>query len=690
MRSAYIVILIALFSFLLACQEVEPIQPETDTDLCPMNPRKTSPGVCGCEADDIIDAVTGLYTCLNNSIDLCPTDPNKQHPGVCGCGVADTLDITGLPLCQTQSLDLCPLDNEKLLPGICGCGIADTINIETGIPDCLTNTIDLCPTDPQKTRPEICGCGIPDTLDPETGVPECISSKIDFCPNDPNKTRPEKCGCGVPDVDTDGDTILDCLDGCPEDPLKTAPLVCGCGVEDSLFNLSDTDDDTIPNCLDACPENPYKSTDDGCDCDELFYMLGDKGICAKILSTASDLIHFKTQWNAGYFGENSSEVKVILLESIDLGAELISETATSDWVGIGTADLPFNGIFIGNNKTISATRRGQSLVLGKADSAYMGLFAHTHAARIDSLKSELRFLGSDNVGGLVGFANKTHISNCQSYGNIDGKSFVGGMVGAASGSSLENVMTTGNVTASAGPVGGLLGFASECLVNNAFSKGLVAGIEAKHAAGLVGHATNASKFYNVHSGSAIQGGAHSAGLIGLLEARSSVLNAYTTGHVTCTSPPCAGLIAEINKFSTVKNVYVTGNVIDDTKGKDDEIEDGPKPDNPLPLPNEPPKTASIAALIATVASPDNVCMMLYYWRQSYPKAIGDNQIKTAVPFDYESLVPVNDDKRLLLTLLNENLACTSGICSLDGITLSQWSTAAFKIGSTNMTIPILK
>ena len=34
----------------------------------------------------------------------------------------------------------------------------------------------------------------------------------DNCPNDPDKTEPGVCGCGVTDIDTDGDSILDCID----------------------------------------------------------------------------------------------------------------------------------------------------------------------------------------------------------------------------------------------------------------------------------------------------------------------------------------------------------------------------------------------------------------------------------------------------------------------------------------------
>jgi hypothetical protein len=55
--------------------------------------------------------------------DLCPADPNKTEPGVCGCGVTDTdSDDDGTLDCN----DECPADPDKTTPGICGCGVSDT------------------------------------------------------------------------------------------------------------------------------------------------------------------------------------------------------------------------------------------------------------------------------------------------------------------------------------------------------------------------------------------------------------------------------------------------------------------------------------------------------------------------------------------------------------------------------------
>ena len=63
-----------------------------------------------------------------------------------------------------------------------------------------------------------------------------------------------------------GGGLLDDCDGCPDDPAKTSPGLCRCGVSDI-----DSDSDTIPDCVDPCPsDNPDDSDGDGvCNSDDL-------------------------------------------------------------------------------------------------------------------------------------------------------------------------------------------------------------------------------------------------------------------------------------------------------------------------------------------------------------------------------------------------------------------------------------
>jgi subtilisin-like proprotein convertase family protein len=163
-------------------------------DGCPNDPNKTVPGACGCGVADVpatyyadsdgdgfgAGAAIPGFTCnvppgtVTNDTDGCPTDPNKQSPGACGCGVADVpaiyyADADGDGFgdandsqagftCATpngyvsNSSDLCPADPNKQSPGVCGCGIADTDTDGDAAPDC----VDPCPFLPGLQDGDVC------------------------------------------------------------------------------------------------------------------------------------------------------------------------------------------------------------------------------------------------------------------------------------------------------------------------------------------------------------------------------------------------------------------------------------------------------------------------------------------------------------------------------------------------------
>ncbi len=52
-------------------------------------------------------------------------------------------------------------------------------------------------------------------------------------------------------IDTDSDGTPDCLDGCPADPNKIDPGQCGCGQPED--NIGDSDGDSVADCIDQCP-----------------------------------------------------------------------------------------------------------------------------------------------------------------------------------------------------------------------------------------------------------------------------------------------------------------------------------------------------------------------------------------------------------------------------------------------------
>lgn len=146
-----------------------------DVDECAVDPTRCAPNECV--------NLPGSFAC-----DVCPDDPDKVEPGVCGCGMPDDdADADGTYDC----IDGCPDDPAKNDPGACGCGQSETDGDGDGAPDC----VDDCPSDPAKTEPGACGCGMAETDHDSDGSPDCV----DGCPDDPLKTEPGVCGCGEPE-----------------------------------------------------------------------------------------------------------------------------------------------------------------------------------------------------------------------------------------------------------------------------------------------------------------------------------------------------------------------------------------------------------------------------------------------------------------------------------------------------------
>lgn len=104
--------------------------------------------------------------------DLCPDDPEKTFPGVCGCGVQDELDADGDGSANCQ--DRCAFDSYKTVLGQCGCGTPDTDSDFDGTADCN----DQCSLDAAKVSPGVCGCGTSDGDSNINAVADCLDALV--------------------------------------------------------------------------------------------------------------------------------------------------------------------------------------------------------------------------------------------------------------------------------------------------------------------------------------------------------------------------------------------------------------------------------------------------------------------------------------------------------------------------------
>jgi len=167
-----------------------------------------------------------------------------------GNGVSDVEDIANgtSPDCTGNGVpDECEVDCN-------GTGSADSCDIADGTSlDCNANKIpDECDL-AADTSADCNDNGIPDECETDSDGDGAIDD-CELCPTDPNKIEPGLCGCLVSDVDSDFDTVPDCLDRC-------------FGFDDRV----DGDGDTVPDGCDQCPgfddtvDSDGDAVADGCD-----------------------------------------------------------------------------------------------------------------------------------------------------------------------------------------------------------------------------------------------------------------------------------------------------------------------------------------------------------------------------------------------------------------------------------------
>ena len=198
--------------------------------------------------------------------------------------------------------------------------------------------------------------------------------------------------------------------------------------------------------------------------------------------------------NAGLFAKTKNVTfRNVKLEDFTLGA------AGYDNVGalVGYAQggrIEYSGVYL--SPFYRNTSGNKQYYNQESDSAYGNKMAAHYA--------EMIVTGRDNVGGLVGKAEKTYITDSYSAVQVKGRATVGGLVGYIIGNinpsanvfemdteeemlatvSLVNSYASGMVYASNKEVGGLIGYANNLCVNNAYATGDVRGND--EMAGFVG------------------------------------------------------------------------------------------------------------------------------------------------------------------------------------------------------------
>ena len=258
--------------------------------------------------------------------------------------------------------------------------------------------------------------------------------------------------------------------------------------------------------------------------------------------TISNLYINATSEYQGLFGYGYSDDENIkgVIKNLTLANVNVKNTAGCTGALIGGADnFEITQVVISSG-TVEGEISVVGGICGQADTESKFLSCENRA----QIKSQTD--NSNNIGGICGIVNSSHIEKCANYGNINSQGvYVGGICGSSIGSS--SITTSANYGDIVGnnSVGGIIGYASNASISNSLTTGDVKSITV--AAGFViGFCYNAITLSNTvayNSGATLTDGETTHTLaIGYTDSSASVTGSctgYTTdefnsGHVAWT------------------------------------------------------------------------------------------------------------------------------------------------------------
>ncbi|MDK9717611.1 MAG: hypothetical protein OEL57_06835 [Trichlorobacter sp.] len=187
----------------------------------------------------------------------------------------------------------------------------------------------------------------------------------------------------------------------------------------------------------------------------------------------------------------------------------------------------------------------------------------TYSISISNSHFSGTLLGSDNIGGLIGYSSVSSatvsISNSYSTGAITSRlGSVGGLIGGLSGfgtgtGAISNSYSTATISSGGGYTGGLVGKGDGLSISDSrYPLPISGGV---YTGGLAGYLTGSIS--NSYAEGAVTGGSHTGGLVGYIT--GAVTNSYHIGDVTSTgSTYVGGLIGYTT--ANVSGLYATGKV----------------------------------------------------------------------------------------------------------------------------------
>ncbi len=237
---------------------------------------------------------------------------------------------------------------------------------------------------------------------------------------------------------------------------------------------------------------------------------------------------------------------------------------SAGFMSLGNNDNKFTGDFDGNNKTIT------NLYINQSTNSYQGLIGYADGSEIKDIGMiAVNIKGYSYVGGLIGYANASTVTNSYTtggiYTSVNNNSNIGGLIGRAYSSTTidycsSSVIISAGGTNSAGSSGGLVGYLGTSSINHSYATGNVAG-KNSGLGGLVGQSYNGTISNSYATGNIIgsSSAAYGGGLVGI--SNNLVIDTcYATGNVSVGSTRnYAGGFAGKLSGGSITNSYSTGN-----------------------------------------------------------------------------------------------------------------------------------
>ena len=151
--------------------------------------------------------------------------------------------------------------------------------------------------------------------------------------------------------------------------------------------------------------------------------------------TISNLYINTSAQNSGLFGSIvsggnvKSSIKDIIFEKVN-----ITSTADHSGVLVGEAgNTDISGITVNSGSINGTTEVG-------------GIVGYANETNITNCVNRIPIVGSGDIGGIIGYGvRNTSVTNCANYGDVKGNYYIGGIVGYLVDITLNNVFTSGNI-----------------------------------------------------------------------------------------------------------------------------------------------------------------------------------------------------------------------------------------------------